>query len=180
DTQQKTDKENRAKKVVSYKISLSWGGAAVIQNAACLRSFVTSGKGQCGVPTPGPVINITNWTGVCLLVIKEADQGGAVVIMDKSSYTQEVPRQLSNNKFYQPLTTDPATKYQKELQNLMKHLPGNVREQILQNTPQELQPATFNLLPKYTNNQASTPSQLKYLATWTTLSKPMLPMHPIM
>ncbi|KAJ7320480.1 hypothetical protein JRQ81_019991 [Phrynocephalus forsythii] len=80
--------------------------------------------------------------------LKEADKCGAVVIMDKSSYTQEAQRQLSNTKFYLPLTTYPTTKYQKELQNLMKTLPGNIREQILQNTPQEPQLATFQLLPK--------------------------------
>ncbi|KAJ7324802.1 hypothetical protein JRQ81_017822 [Phrynocephalus forsythii] len=122
------------------------------------------------------------------IVIKEADKGGVVVIMDKSSYTQEAQRQLSNTKFYQPLTTDPTTKYQKELQNLIKDLCGNVREQILKNTPQELQPAPFYLLPKYINKvtlvnllyQASAPSQLEYLDTWTMFSNPMLPMHPVM
>ncbi|KAJ7341491.1 hypothetical protein JRQ81_005650, partial [Phrynocephalus forsythii] len=92
-------------------------------------------------------------------------------IMDKSSYTQEAQRQLSNTKFYQPQSTDPTTKYQKELQDLMKDFPGKVHEQILQNTPQEPQPVTFYLLLKI--HKQGNPGR-PIVSSINTFSNPML------
>lgn len=95
------------------------------------------------------------------------DKGNAVVVMDKSSNTQEAERQLSNSKFYQLLSTDPTTKYQKELQDLMKKFPENTCNKILTNTLQESQQATYYL--KYTDKEipivALASSWLGYLDT---------------
>lgn len=42
------------------------------------------------------------------IVIKPADKGGAIVIMNTQDYTAEVNRQLQNSNFYKPLPKDPT------------------------------------------------------------------------
>nr|XP_048685482.1 uncharacterized protein LOC125626461 isoform X2 [Caretta caretta] len=82
------------------------------------------------------------------IIIKKADKGGAVIIMNKSEYEQEATRQLSNTTFYKPLSFDPTEGYQMKLQHLLKKLPEKAQEQICTDTPLEPQPAVFYLLPK--------------------------------
>nr|XP_048688123.1 uncharacterized protein LOC125627729 [Caretta caretta] len=82
------------------------------------------------------------------IIIKKADKGGAVVIMNRSEYEQEAARQLSNTPFYKPLPSDPTESYQKKLQHLLKKLPEKAQEQIHTDTPLESRPGIFYLLPK--------------------------------
>ncbi|XP_073216398.1 protein FAM3B isoform X1 [Lepidochelys kempii] len=82
------------------------------------------------------------------IIIKKADKGGAVIIMNRSEYEQEVTRQLSNTTFYKPLPSDPTEGYQKKLQHLLKKLPEKAQEQIRTDTPLEPRPGVFYLLPK--------------------------------
>ncbi|CAM5112749.1 unnamed protein product [Eretmochelys imbricata] len=82
------------------------------------------------------------------IIIKKADKGGAVVIMNRSEYEQEAARQLSNMSFYKPLPYDPTESYQKQLQHLLKKLPEKAQDQIRTDTPLELRPGIFYLLPK--------------------------------
>uniref|UniRef100_K7G6Y6 Reverse transcriptase domain-containing protein n=1 Tax=Pelodiscus sinensis TaxID=13735 RepID=K7G6Y6_PELSI len=82
------------------------------------------------------------------IVIKPADKGGAVVIMNKADYNQEATRQLSNTTFYKPLPSDPTLDYQKKLHCLLKSLPTATREQILTESPSDPRPGLFYLLPK--------------------------------
>lgn len=44
------------------------------------------------------------------IIIKPADKGGAVVVMDKSSYIIEAQRQLGNNIYYEQLQRNPIVK----------------------------------------------------------------------
>ncbi|CAM4659574.1 unnamed protein product [Lepidochelys olivacea] len=82
------------------------------------------------------------------IIIKKADKGGAVVVMNRSEYEQEAARQLSNTSFYKPLPSDPTESYQKQLQHLLKKLPEKAQDQIRTDTPLEPRPGIFYLLPK--------------------------------
>jgi hypothetical protein len=42
------------------------------------------------------------------IIIKPADKGSAVVVMDKTTYIQEAERQLSDCRFYEKLDSDPT------------------------------------------------------------------------
>jgi reverse gyrase len=42
------------------------------------------------------------------IIIKPADKGSAVVVMDKTTYLQEAERQLSDCQFYEKLDSDPT------------------------------------------------------------------------
>uniref|UniRef100_A0A8C3T6V0 Reverse transcriptase domain-containing protein n=1 Tax=Chelydra serpentina TaxID=8475 RepID=A0A8C3T6V0_CHESE len=82
------------------------------------------------------------------IIIKKADKGGGVVIMNKLEYEQEAARQLSNSTFYRPLSSDPTEEYQKKLHHLLQKLPGKAQEQICIDTCLEPRPGIFYLLPK--------------------------------
>ena len=41
------------------------------------------------------------------IIIKEADKGGAVVIMDREHYKEIVENMFSDKKYYEKLDTDP-------------------------------------------------------------------------
>ena len=42
------------------------------------------------------------------IIIKPADKGGSIVIMNTTDYIQEAQRQLSNPEHYRTLNTDPT------------------------------------------------------------------------
>jgi hypothetical protein len=42
------------------------------------------------------------------IIIKPADKGSAVVVMDKSAYIREAERQLCDDRFYNKLDKDPT------------------------------------------------------------------------
>ena len=54
--------------------------------------------------TSGEFHAITSLKNNSDIVIKPADKGGAIVIMDKESYVKEAYRQLNNNKYYQRIS----------------------------------------------------------------------------
>lgn len=61
------------------------------------------------------------------LVIKPADKGGAVVVLDYEKYKEEIQRQLSNERFYRKLSVDPTQVFQRDIcssleQALLNHL----------------------------------------------------------
>lgn len=49
------------------------------------------------------------------IVVKPADKGGSIVVMDLSDYDHEVNRQLSNQLFYQKLHSDPTEVFKKTI-----------------------------------------------------------------
>ena len=53
------------------------------------------------------------------IVIKPADKGGNIVIMDKEDYIQEGLRQLSNHKFYETLENDPTQNYNNQIYQVL-------------------------------------------------------------
>ena len=60
------------------------------------------------------------------IIIKEADKGGAVVIMDMEHYKEIVENMLSDKKYYEKLDTDPQKtdriKYNKFIKNYKDNL----------------------------------------------------------
>ena len=54
------------------------------------------------------------------IVIKPADKGGAVVIMNKVDYINEGLPQLQDTKFYRKITKDPTKKTSLEITNFLK------------------------------------------------------------
>ncbi|XP_070576158.1 uncharacterized protein [Ptychodera flava] len=82
------------------------------------------------------------------IVIKQADKGGATVIMNKSDYLREAVRQLSDTKFYTKLQSDPTMQYKSELKSVIRTFPDNIREDTVSLIPQDPRPGTFYLLPK--------------------------------
>ena len=53
------------------------------------------------------------------IVIKPADKGGSIVIMNTTDYITEVERQLKNPDHYEKLQEDPTLKYNTHINNLI-------------------------------------------------------------
>lgn len=83
-------------------------------------------------------------------VIKPADKGGAVVVWKQDLYTQEANRQLSDNRFYQRLDSDPVQADQKIIRDTIKNmistceLPPTAKHLVV-TTPRT---SRFYMLPK--------------------------------
>lgn len=48
------------------------------------------------------------------IVIRHADKGGIVVVLDSETYNQEALHQLSDTHIYQPLTSNPISPFKKK------------------------------------------------------------------
>lgn len=53
------------------------------------------------------------------IIIKEADKGGGVVILDRDVYIQEVNRQLLDTEFYREINFDPTKKVQELIRTVL-------------------------------------------------------------
>ncbi|XP_066465500.1 uncharacterized protein [Eleutherodactylus coqui] len=53
------------------------------------------------------------------IVVKPADKGGAIVVMDTSMYTTEVFRQLNDENVYEKLRSDPTIRFQLQLRGML-------------------------------------------------------------
>ena len=56
------------------------------------------------------------------IVIRKADKGGAITLLNQEDYKQEILTQLNDNKFYKKLDYDPTTIYIKELRTLINNI----------------------------------------------------------
>ena len=56
------------------------------------------------------------------IIIKPADKGSAVVVMDKSAYIREVKRQLSDDRFYSKSDKDPTKQFSDEITNELNNM----------------------------------------------------------
>ncbi|CAJ0963613.1 unnamed protein product [Ranitomeya imitator] len=54
------------------------------------------------------------------LIIKPADKGGAIVIMDKSDYLREIRRQLDNTTVYQKLDSNPTQAIRNRISRILQ------------------------------------------------------------
>ena len=85
------------------------------------------------------------------IVIKPADKGSAVVVMDKVSYLEEANRQLTDERFYKKLDSDPTEEFGTKITQELKIMKEN--SYIDKNTfdylkPDKLKVGRFYLLPK--------------------------------
>ena len=89
------------------------------------------------------------------IVIKPADKGGKIVILDRDAYINEAIRQLSNSKFYIELSYNPIQTLILEISTFITYLRG--QNLIDNDTFSFLHPNTnsrtpvFTCYPKYTN-----------------------------
>lgn len=63
------------------------------------------------------LLNLSNDSDI---IIRKADKGGAIVILNKCAYRKEVLRQLSDGSFYLPLSYDPTLKFKEEVYLFLK------------------------------------------------------------
>ena len=86
------------------------------------------------------------------IVIKKADKGSNVVIMNRDDYIAEVERQLNDTKFYEKLDENPQEQFQKDIDEVLKNI------QISESTRENISPSgngripIFYVLPKIHKN----------------------------
>ena len=95
------------------------------------------------------------------IIIKPADKGGAVTVQDKDNYTAEAQRQLSDDKFYTPLTSDPTTNFIKEAEDLLTSLTAISKTDSRDLLPADPRPSRLYLLPKIHKLQSKVASHLE-------------------
>jgi len=85
------------------------------------------------------------------IIIKPADKGSGVVVMDKDHYVSEAERQLNDTMFYQKLAHDPTEEFQEKVCTTLKKMleAGQISEKnydyLVVKNPK---PGRFYLLPK--------------------------------
>ena len=85
------------------------------------------------------------------IVIKPADKGSAVVVMDRDHYVSEAERQLNDSTFYKPLDHDPTPEFAKQVSDTVSemHNQGLISEKnmayLIVDQPKA---GRFYLLPK--------------------------------
>ena len=92
---------------------------------------------------------IRSLAGDSSIVIKEADKGGAVVIMDADYYRDKISEMLSDEEFYSEINSDMDSQTRKLIKTLVdKHGAGLYKEEAddLKNFKQEI--SYFYRLPK--------------------------------
>ena len=82
------------------------------------------------------------------IIIKKADKGSTVVLMNRDDYIAEVERQLNDTKFYKKLDENPQEQFQKDIDEVIKNieLSKSTRESI--NPPGSDIFLIFYVLPK--------------------------------
>ncbi|XP_071144979.1 uncharacterized protein [Mytilus edulis] len=101
--------------------------------------------------TPDERVALTNLRDNDDIVIKPADKGSAVVVMDKSNYVQEAIRQLDDDRFYKKLNSDPTLQFSEEITECLKEMCDNNIIDIdtfKYLKPENSKPGRFYLLPK--------------------------------
>ena len=83
------------------------------------------------------------------IVIRKADKGAAITLLNQEDYKQEILTQLNNNKFYKKLDYDPTTIYIQELKTLVYDIEQpHSKTRILPLVPTCPQPGNFYAIPK--------------------------------
>ena len=110
-------------------------------------------------PPPPTCHNLTAWEIAALktisqnqnIIIKRADKGGAVVLMNRLDYIHEGLRQLNDTKFYKKIPKDTTNKIATDIQNFLQFLKARKLlpiEHISFLTPKNPRTPIFYLLPK--------------------------------
>lgn len=95
---------------------------------------------------------LENLRGYEDIIIKQADKGSAVVVMDRDAYIEEAMRQLDDSEVYTLLDRDPTRDMMKEINTKINecYSKGNIdektRDYLL--ASEDVKPGRFYLLPK--------------------------------
>ena len=84
------------------------------------------------------------------ILIRKADKGRAITLLNQEDYKEEILTQLNNNKFYKKLDYDPTTIYIQELKTLNNPMQGHISFLLFQHVPNQ---EIFMLFQKFTNFQ---------------------------
>ena len=83
------------------------------------------------------------------IVIRKADKGGAITILNQEDYKEEILTQLNKNKFYKKLDYDPTTICIQALKTLINNIEQPyAKTRILPLVPTCPQPGNFYTIPK--------------------------------
>ena len=83
------------------------------------------------------------------IVIRQADKGGAITLLDRNSYIMEAETQLSNGLFYKEQACDRTQTYHKELTTLVGKIENSdTRELIMSLIPPLPRAGNFYTIPK--------------------------------
>ena len=82
------------------------------------------------------------------IVIKPADKGGSIVIMNKDNYMKETCTQLHDGRFYQEIDNEPTPTLTNKLNLLIKELQPNLQNYVLKHIPSHPRPVTSYTIPK--------------------------------
>ena len=85
------------------------------------------------------------------IIIKKADKGSSIVVMNKGDYINEGLRQLSDNRYYIETEGDLSKKHHNEVQKLLNRFEssGDIDKELLKCLKtNEVKTASFYLLPK--------------------------------
>jgi hypothetical protein len=85
------------------------------------------------------------------IIIKKADKGSAVVLMNTTDYLREGLRQLQDRKFYKLMDHDPTELYASEIDQVLLEMRGNnliTTKNYEYLKPQNCKEGRFYMLPK--------------------------------
>ena len=153
-----------------FKVKSKWGGPIV---GGCLEAFVTSNERDFHRRPPArsahqrnispaeeqAILDLSNDNSI---VIKPADKGSAVVVMDRSMYLTEAYKQLSDTAYYEKLDYDPTTDFSKQVHDAVEDMyqdggiDESVRDYLLDD---RVKTARFYLLPKIHKNKHPPPGR---------------------
>ena len=98
------------------------------------------------------------------IVIKPADKGGKIVVLDRDAYINEAIRQLSNSKFYKKLTYNPIQTLILEISTFITYLRG---QNLIDND-------TFSFLHPNTNSRTPVSYMLPKIHKQNTPGRPII------
>ena len=82
------------------------------------------------------------------IVIKPADKGGSIVIMNKDKYIKETCTQHHDGRFLKKIDNDPTPTLKNKLKLLINEQQPNLQNDVLKLIPSHSRPATFYTIPK--------------------------------
>lgn len=103
------------------------------------------------------------------IIIKEADKGGAIVLLDWEIYITEINKQLDNKDFYQKITYDPGKQIQVLIQTVLVEATnlGYITEETAKSlTKQQYRTPVFYTLPKIHKPGSPPPPTPDYIRMW--------------
>ncbi|KAL9958229.1 hypothetical protein ACROYT_G035215, partial [Oculina patagonica] len=120
-----------------------------LENAILSHDFETSHQRNLTREEQRALENLRSYDDI---IIKQADKGSAVVVLDKGTYVQEAMRQLNDEEVYTSLDTDPTQEMVGRINDKIKecYAKGGIEEKTKDYllVTEDAKPGRFYLLPK--------------------------------